>query len=152
MNTQHENYMSLALREAERAFEENEVPVGAVVVFNETVIGKGHNRTETLRDATAHAEMIAITSASAYLNSWRLENCTLYVTLEPCAMCAGAIVLARIPLLVFGAYDEKCGAVSSLYNITNDIRFNHRAHSIGGIRRVECEAMLKEFFSRKRNE
>jgi len=142
--------MSLAYREAERAFEENEVPVGAVIVFNETVIGKGHNQTETLHDATAHAEMIAITAAAAYLYSWRLENCTMYVTLEPCPMCSGAIVLARIPLLVFGAYDEKFGAVSSLYNITNDIRLNHRTHSIGGIQQNKCETILKEFFSNKR--
>ena len=150
MKTNHEKYLSLALREAERAFDENEVPVGAVVVFNETVIGKGYNQTEMLQDATAHAEIIAITAASSYLKSWRLEGCTLYVTLEPCAMCSGAIVLARIPLLVFGAYDEKAGAVSSLYNITNDSRLNHRVHNTGGIMELECKSLLEEFFRKKR--
>ncbi len=150
MKTQHEKYLSLALHEAERAFDENEVPVGAVVVFNETVIGKGHNQTEMLQDPTAHAEMIAITAAASYLKSWRLEGCSLYVTLEPCAMCSGAIVLARIPLLVFGAYDEKAGAVSSLYNITNDSRLNHRVHNIGGIMELESKSLLEEFFMKKR--
>ena len=150
MKTLHEKYLSLAFREAERAFDANEVPVGAVVVFNETVIGKGHNQTEMLQDPNAHAEMIAITAAASYLKSWRLEGCTLYVTLEPCAMCSGAIVLARIPLLVFGAYDEKAGAVSSLYNITNDSRLNHRVHNIGGIMELESKSLLEEFFMKKR--
>ena len=150
MKTHHEKYLALALREAERAFDENEVPVGAVVVYNDVVIGKGHNQTETLQDPTAHAEMIAITAAAGYLKSWRLEGCTLYVTLEPCSMCSGAIVLARIPLLVFGAYDKKAGAVSSLYNITNDSRLNHRVHNIGGINEFECKSLLEEFFLKKR--
>jgi len=150
MKNQHEKYMTFALREAQRAFEQNEVPVGAIIVRNDVIIAKGYNQTETLHDPTAHAEMIAITAAASFVNSWRLDECTLYVTLEPCAMCSGAIVLARIPLLIFGAYDNKAGAVSSLYNITNDIRLNHRVHNIGGIMETESKNILKEFFLKKR--
>ncbi len=144
--------MALALREAKRAFEKNEVPVGAIIVKNDIVIAKGFNQTESLRDPTAHAEMIAITSAANFVESWRLEDCTMYVTLEPCAMCSGAIVLARIPLLVFGAYDSKAGAVSSLYNITNDVRLNHRVHNIGGVLEEASTTLLKEFFKKKRED
>lgn len=147
---EHEGWMEKAFKEAELSFKKKEVPVGAVVVHNGAVIGRGSNQIEMLQDPTAHAEMIAITAAAAHLGSRRLEKCTLYVTLEPCPMCAGAIVLARIPLLVFGAYDPKAGACSSLYTITSDTRLNHRVHTIGGILEAKCGGILKEFFQAQR--
>jgi tRNA(adenine34) deaminase len=146
----HEYFMDLAMREAEVALARKEVPVGAVIVQHGTVIAKGSNQTEMLNDPTAHAEMIAITSAASHLGSRRLEDCILYVTLEPCPMCAGAIVLARIPILVFGAYDPKAGACTTLYTITNDTRLNHRVHTVGGVREEQCGAILKEFFKARR--
>jgi tRNA(adenine34) deaminase len=148
--TEHEYWMELALREAITAGRKKEVPVGAVIIKDGAVIGKGFNQIETLKDPTAHAEIIAITAAAAHLGSKWLEKCAMYVTLEPCVMCAGAIVLARIPLLVFGAYDSKAGACSSLYTITNDTRLNHRVHTVGGILQEKCGAVLKEFFIAKR--
>jgi len=153
-NQQHEYWMDLALKEAQSAFSRNEVPVGALIVHNGIVIGKGWNQIELLQDPTAHAEIIAITAAASHLGNRRLDNCTMYVTLEPCPMCAGAIVMARIPLLVFGAYDSKAGAVTSLYTITNDTRLNHRVHTIGGVLEEKCGGMLKEFFlkTRRKNE
>jgi tRNA(adenine34) deaminase len=143
---QHEFWMETALKEASLALNRKEVPVGAVIVHNGQIIGKGSNQIELLQDPTAHAEMIALTAAAAHLGNRRLEKCTMYVTLEPCPMCAGAIVLSRIPLLVFGAYDPKAGACTSLYTITNDSRLNHRVHTIGGIMEEECGTILKEFF------
>lgn len=148
--TTHERWMQLALKEAEFASKRKEVPVGAIIVHEEKIIGKGFNQTETLQDPTAHAEMIAITAAASHLGSWRLDDCTLYVTLEPCAMCAGAIVLARVSKLVFGTYDPKAGAVTSLYTITNDTRLNHRVHSVGGVLEEKCGVLLKGFFSKVR--
>jgi tRNA(adenine34) deaminase len=142
--------MQLALREAEKAFEADEVPVGALVVFEDKIIGKGFNQIERLQDPTAHAEMIAITAAADYLKSRRLEGCTLYVTLEPCPMCASAVVLARIPTLVFGAYDPKAGACGTLYNIVQDKRLNHQPHVIAGVCDRESEELLKKFFGRVR--
>ena len=142
--------MEYALKEAEAAYKRKEVPVGAVIVCDRKIIGKGYNQTETLQDPTAHAEMIAITAAATHLGSWRLDNCTLYVTLEPCAMCAGAIVLARVPMLMFGAYDPKAGACSSLFNITNDSRLNHRVHTVGGVLEPKCGALMKDFFVKVR--
>lgn len=142
--------MSLALKEAEKAFHAGEVPVGAVIVHNDKVIAKGHNLVERLQDPTAHAEMITITAATNHLSSKWLYECTLYVTLEPCPMCAGAIVLARIPTLVFGAFDPKAGACGTLYNITTDGQLNHKVHVISGVRDEECEMLLKEFFRSKR--
>jgi tRNA(adenine34) deaminase len=142
----YEFWMELAFKEAEKALFKKEVPIGAIIVFDEKVIGRGYNLTETLQDPTAHAEMIAITAAASYLNSRRFDKCQMYVTLEPCPMCAGAIVLARIPLLVFGAYDPKAGACSTLYTITNDTRLNHRVHTKGGILEEKCSAILKDFF------
>ncbi len=147
---EHEYWMALALREAGIALRRDEVPVGAVVIQDGRVIGKGSNQIELLQDPTAHAEMIAMTAAAAHLGSRRLERCAIYVTLEPCVMCAGAIVLARIPLLVFGAYDPKAGACTSLYTITNDTRLNHRAHTIGGVLQDKCAAILQEFFLARR--
>ena len=151
-DSQHEYWMEMALREADLALKRKEVPVGAVVVHNGTVIGKGSNQIELLQDPTAHAEMIALTAAAAHLNNRRLDNCTMYVSLEPCPMCAGAIVLARIPLLVFGAYDPKAGACTSLYTITNDSRLNHRVHTIGGVSAEKCGGILKDFFAMMRTE
>ena len=148
----HEYWMELALKEAELAARRDETPVGALIVHEGKIIGKGSNQVEMLQDPTAHAEMIAITAAAAHLESKRLEKCTLYVTLEPCAMCAGAIVLARLPLLVFGAYDPKAGACTSLYMITNDTRLNHRVHTVGGILEDKCGGLLKDFFLRKRKD
>jgi len=144
--------MEIALREAELALTRKEVPVGAVITHKGTIIGKGSNQIEMLQDPTAHAEMIALTAAAAHLQNRRLDNCAMYVTLEPCAMCAGAIVLSRIPLLVFGAYDPKAGACTSLYTITNDTRLNHRVHTIGGILEEKCGGILKEFFLMMRSE
>jgi tRNA(adenine34) deaminase len=142
--------MKTALREAQRAFDADEVPVGAVIVLEGRIIGCGYNQIEQLKDPTAHAEMIAITAASNHLQSRRLEQCTLYVTLEPCTMCAGAIVLARIPTLVFGVFDPKAGACGTLYNITEDKRLNHTVHVVGGVCDRESEALLKSFFGRVR--
>ena len=149
-NRTHEYWMGLALREAETAWDRGEVPVGAVVVREGVVIGKGSNQTEMLEDPTAHAEMIALTAAASTIGSRWLERCAMYVTLEPCPMCAGAIVLARLPLLVFGAYDPKAGACTTLYTITNDTRLNHRVHTIGGVAREQCGELLKRFFLSKR--
>jgi tRNA(adenine34) deaminase len=148
---EHEYWMEIALREAEIALKRKEVPIGAVIIQNGVIIGKGSNQMEMLQDPTAHAEMIAITAAASHLESRRLENCTMYVTLEPCPMCAGAVVMARIPLLIFGAYDPKAGSCSSLYTITNDTRLNHRVHTIGGIMEEKCGSILKEFFQTQRN-
>jgi tRNA(adenine34) deaminase len=148
--TKHEQWMTLALREARRALESDEVPVGAIVVYDGKIIGKGFNQIERLQDPTAHAEMIAITAAANYLQSRRLEKCTLYVSLEPCSMCAGAIVLARVPTLVFGAYDPKAGACGTLYNLVEDRRLNHMVHVIGGVCDAESEVLLKSFFGRVR--
>ncbi|MBI3112314.1 MAG: nucleoside deaminase [Ignavibacteriales bacterium] len=149
--TQHEQWMKQALREAEQAFEQDEVPVGAVVVYENRVIGRGYNQMERLQDPTAHAEMIALTAAANHLQSRRLEGCALYVTLEPCAMCAGAIVLSRIPTLVFGAFDPKAGACGTLYNIVEDKRLNHNPHVVTGVCDRESEQLLRGFFGRVRN-
>jgi tRNA(adenine34) deaminase len=149
---QHEEFMRLALREADAALAENEVPVGAVVVHGGRVIAAAHNQREQLHDPTAHAEMIAITQAAGALGSWRLEDTTLYVTLEPCAMCAGAIVLARVPRVVYGATDPKAGAVATLYHLLDDRRLNHRAEVVGGVLAGPCGEMLMRFFQEKRSQ
>src|SRR5215471_2507203 len=129
----HEHYMRLALTEAEQALAENEVPVGAVIVQGERVIGAAHNQREALHDPTAHAEMIAITQAANNLGDWRLEGCTLYVTLEPCIMCCGAILQARIPTVVYGATDPKAGAVQSLFHLLSETGLNHRCQLVPGV-------------------
>jgi len=149
-NRNHEYWMDQALREAGKAAERGEVPVGAIVVREGLIIGKGANQTEMLQDPTAHAEMIALTAAAGHLGRKWLEGCAMYVTLEPCPMCAGAIVLARLPLLVFGAYDPKAGACSSLYTITNDTRLNHRVHTTGGVGAEKSTELLRRFFLGKR--
>jgi tRNA(adenine34) deaminase len=145
-----EHFMRLALREAEAAGTEDEVPIGAVIVQAGRVIASAHNQREQLHDPTAHAEMIAITQAAGVLGDWRLEGCTLYVTLEPCPMCAGAIVLARVPRVVFGAADPKAGAAQSLYQLLGDSRLNHRAEVTPGVLAPECGAILTRFFEQKR--
>jgi tRNA(adenine34) deaminase len=147
----HVEHMEMALEEARIAVMEDEVPIGAVIVsLQRGVIASAHNLRETLKDPTAHAEMIAITQAAEALQSWRLENCILYVTLEPCPMCAGAIVLARLPMIVYGTTDPKAGACDTLYHITNDPRLNHRAQVVSGVRADSCAAILSEFFAAKR--
>ena len=147
----HREHMEMALDEAGAAADEDEVPVGAVIVSLESgVIARAHNQREKLRDPTAHAEMIAITQAANGLKSWRLEGCILYVTLEPCPMCAGAIVLARLPMVVYGAGDPKAGACDTLYRITSDARLNHRAQVIGGVLAERCAGILSAFFAGKR--
>ncbi|TWU29687.1 tRNA adenosine(34) deaminase TadA [Bythopirellula polymerisocia] len=145
-----ERLMGLALAEAAVAAAADEVPVGAVIVYNGKVIASAHNQREQLSDPTAHAEMIAITQAASAQNSWRLEDCTLVVTLEPCPMCAGAIVQARIPRVVYGAEDPKAGAVRSLYNILEDSRLNHRVEVVPGILAEKCGRLLTDFFQQKR--
>jgi len=142
--------MQYAYREAEKAYEKGEIPVGAVIVFDNMIIGKGHNQVETLKDPTAHAEIIALTSAAEYLTSKVLLGCTMYVTLEPCSMCAGAIVLAKLDALYFGAYDNKSGACGSVLNITNNKALNHRLNVTGGIMDDKCGELLRSFFDVKR--
>jgi tRNA(adenine34) deaminase len=146
----HEHFMQLALEEAEQAFREEEVPIGAVIVREGRVIASAHNQREQLHDPTAHAEMIAITQAAETLQSWRLEGCTLYVTLEPCPMCAGAILQARIPLLVYGTADPKAGAVHSLYRLLDDARLNHRCEVVSQVLAEPCGQILSRFFQAQR--
>jgi tRNA(adenine34) deaminase len=142
--------MRLALGEAQQALDENEVPVGAIIVRAGEVIAAAHNQREQLRDPTAHAELIAIKQAATALKSWRLEGCTLYATLEPCPMCAGAILQARIPTVVYGAADPKAGAVQSLFLLLSDSRLNHQAEVIAGILAEPCGEMLTRFFQQQR--
>ncbi len=148
--TDHERWMESAFKEAEQAFKRKEVPIGAVIIHDNRIIGRGYNQIESLRDPTAHAEIIAITAAASQLNNHRLADCTMYVTIEPCAMCAGAIVLARIPTLVYGAADLKAGACGTLYNIVQDERLNHRVELVRGILEAKCGGILKDFFSKVR--
>ena len=145
-----ERFMQAALAEAEAAESEGEVPIGAVVVLEGRIIGRGHNRVEAAQDPTAHAEIIAIGAAAQTLNTWRLDEATLYVTLEPCHMCAGAIVLARISRLVYGARDPKAGACGSLAMVPQDLRLNHRVEVIPGVLAEECGSLLSEFFRKRR--
>jgi tRNA(adenine34) deaminase len=145
-----EQGMRAALREAATSAEHDEVPVGCVIVHDGLVIGRGHNQVEGLADATAHAEIVAIGAASSALGSWRLSECTLYVTLEPCAMCAGAIVLARLGRLVYGADDPKAGACGSVLDVIHEPRLNHRAQVTTGVLAEECGGLLREFFAKRR--
>lgn len=149
---QDETFMAEAIKEAKKAALKGEVPVGAVIVREGRVISRAHNLRETKADPAAHAELLAIRSASRKLKSWRLSGATLYVTLEPCLMCMGAIVLARIPRLVFGPLDPKAGASGSLYDIPADARLNHRVHAAGGVLAAESEEVLKSFFRKLRQE
>ncbi len=142
-----EDCMRLAIEEAKMAAAAGEVPVGAVIVRNGEVIGRGRNSTETDKDPTCHAEIKAIREASKVLGGWRLPGCEMYVTTEPCSMCAGAIVLARIEKLYVGTPDPKAGACGSLYNIVRDGRLNHQTELVTGVLQEECSALLKEFFA-----
>ena len=146
----HDYFMRLALQEAEQAMAEEEVPVGAVITYKGQVIASAHNQREQLRDPTAHAEMIAITQAAALRGSWRLDGCTLYATLEPCPMCAGAILQARIATVVYGAADPKAGAVETLYRLLEDPRLNHRAEIVAGVLAEPCGQILSRFFQQQR--
>jgi tRNA(adenine34) deaminase len=147
----HEAFMRTALAEAEAALAEDEVPVGAVIVHEGAVIARAHNQRERLHDPTAHAEMIAITQAAESRRSWRLDDCTLYVTLEPCPMCAGAILQARVPIVVYGAADPKAGAVHTLYHLLDDRRLNHHCLVVPGVLADSCAEILSRFFRRQRS-
>jgi len=145
-----EIYMSEAIKEAKKAFEEDEVPVGCVIIYQKKIIARAHNQVERLKDPTAHAEILALTSATNYLNSKWLNDCSIYVTIEPCSMCAGALVLARIKKIIFGAPDPKTGACGSVINIAENKKLNHRIKVKPGILSNECGFLLKEFFKNKR--
>ena len=144
--------MQAAIEAARVAEENGDVPIGAVIVYENQIIGRAYNQREQLQDPTAHAEIIALTQAAAFIESWRLGGCTMYVTLEPCTMCAGALVLARIDRLVYGCDDPKTGAVKSLYNIVNDNRLNHTIEVTSGVLAEECTDLLQQFFRRRRIE
>ena len=145
-----ESFMRLAIREAERALEHEDVPIGAVVVRDDQVIGAGHNERERRQDPTAHAEILALRAAAAAVGSWRVLDSVLFVTLEPCAMCAGAIVLARVPRVVYGTADPKAGAAGSVLDVLADPRLNHRPRVDGGLLADECAALLTDFFGSRR--
>jgi tRNA(adenine34) deaminase len=144
-------FMTEALKEAEKAFAEDEVPIGAVAVYKNQIIGRGHNRTETLQDPTAHAEILAITAAANALNTWRLTDVEIYTTIEPCIMCAGALVLARVKKIVFGARDEKFGGCGSVFNIVNEKKLNHQIEVVEGVLGNDAVLLMKEFFKKKRD-
>lgn len=147
---EHTLWMQKAIEEAQKAEELAEVPIGAIIVRDGEIVGRGYNLRETTHDPTAHAEMIAIKQASEALGAWRLLNCTLYVTLEPCPMCAGAIVQSRIPLVVYGTRDPKAGCAGTLMNLLQEERFNHRTEVIEGVLQEECSSMLTNFFRKLR--
>lgn len=148
----HQHFMQEALKEAVKAFDNGEIPVGAVVVHDKKIIARAHNQVELLKDPTAHAEMIAITQAAAHFGRERFEKTTLYVTMEPCPMCAGAMVLARVDHLIYGVHDPKAGACGSLYNIVQDERLNHRLKVMGGVLEEESRSLLSSFFKNLRKE
>lgn len=147
----HKYYMEEAIKEAKKAIEADEVPIGCVIVYNDEVIVRTHNRKEELQQVTAHAEVLAIEQACNYFNSWRLEGCTLYVTLEPCPMCAGTIQQARVPNVVFGAKDPKGGSYGSNFNLNEVKGLNHYPKVESGICEDQCSTLLKEYFKTKRN-
>jgi tRNA(adenine34) deaminase len=147
-----DKYMKLAIEQAQIAEENGDVPIGAVIVYENQIIGKAYNQREQLNDPTAHAEIIALTQAAAFMESWRLHGCIIYVTLEPCPMCAGALVLARMDRLVYGCDDPKTGACGSLYDIVRDKRLNHRLAVGKGVLADECSELLRDFFEKKRLE
>lgn len=145
-----ERYMRMAIDAAHIAEENGDVPIGAVIVYRNQVIGRAYNQREQLTDPTAHAEIIGLTQAATFMKTWRLHECTIYVTLEPCPMCAGALVLARLDRLVYGCEDPKTGACGSLYDIVRDKRLNHRLQVTSGILADDCATLLREFFGRRR--
>ena len=146
----HEHWMQFAIREAEKALTKGEVPIGAVVVMENRIIGRGHNLVETLQDATAHAEMLAITAAAGTAASWRLEGATLYVTVEPCPMCSGALLLSRISGLIYGTEDARFGACGSVSNVIGTNPFGPPIQIATGVKRAECQGLLQEFFKKLR--
>jgi len=150
-NENNYKFMFEALKQAETAFEEDEVPIGAVVVKNDVIIGRGYNQVEKLNDATAHAEIIALTAASNHLKSKILSGCDLYVTIEPCLMCTGALLLSKIENLYFAAYEPKTGACGSLYNIPDENKLNHKVNVYSGIYETEAKTLIQEFFEKKRD-
>lgn len=143
-------YMFAALQEAEKALENDEVPVGAVVIYKNKIIGRGYNQIEKLKDATAHAEMIALTAASSYINNWRLNECEIFVTIEPCIMCTGAMLASRIKRLYFGTFDPKFGACGSLYNLAGEGKYNHKMEVVSGIYSQESQNLMIQFFRKTR--
>ena len=143
-------FMKAALKEAQKAATKDEVPIGAVIVKDDKIIARGHNTRQQTQNAINHAEMIAIQKACKKVGSWRLIDCDIYVTLEPCPMCAGAIINSRLANVYFGAYDQKAGCTGTLYNLPVDERFNHRSNVVGGIMEKECADMLSDFFKQKR--
>jgi len=145
-----EFYMKEALREAQKAFEKDEVPIGAVAVYKNQIIGRGHNQTELLKDPTAHAEILAITAAANALSSWRLNDVEIFVTVEPCIMCSGALVLARVKRIIFGARDEKFGGCGSIFNIVEEKRLNHQIRITASVMEKEAASLMKSFFEKKR--
>lgn len=147
----HQQFMHKAFQLAEQAYDEDEIPVGAVIVKNDHIVGRGYNQTERLTDVTAHAEILAISAACSTLDNKYLKGCTLYVTLEPCPMCAGALVWSKIDRIVFGATDAKSGACGSVYNLASNQKSNHQIEIIQGIMEQDCEWLLKKFFEKKRN-
>lgn len=146
----HEKWMKIALQEAIKAYNSNEVPIGSIIILNNEIIGKGYNQCETLKDPTAHAEIISITAACSTINDWRLNNSIIYVTKEPCAMCAGAIINSRIKQVVFGFYDEKEGCCGSTYQLCGDKRFKHQTFVRGGILEQESLDLVQDFFKNHR--
>ena len=150
MTDVHTKWMQEAIKEAKKALQENEVPVGAVVVHDSKIIGRGYNQVEKLSDPTAHAEMIAITSATNHLQEKCLRDCSLYITVEPCSMCAGAIVLSRLKTVVYGVQDIKTGAHSSVFNLLNEPRLNHQVEVIPGVLKDQCSALMIDFFEKLR--
>lgn len=151
-NREEQRFMRVAIEAARIASDNGDVPIGAVIVYQDRIIGKAYNQREQLNDPTAHAEIIALTQAAATLESWRLNGCTMYVTLEPCPMCAGALVLGRLDRLVYGCDDPKTGACKSLYNIVQDGRLNHKVQVTSGVMEEQCRQQLQEFFARRRQE
>lgn len=150
-NHSHEYWMQQAIAEAQKAESIGEVPIGAIIVLGDEIVGRGHNLRESKLDGTAHAEMIAIREASGNIGAWRLLNCRLYVTLEPCPMCAGAIVQCRVPHVIYGTPDPKAGCAGTLMNLLQEPRFNHRTEVTSGILQEECATLLTTFFRRLRN-
>lgn len=146
----HELYMKEAIKEAMKAYDMGEVPIGAVIVMDNNIIGRGHNTRNTAKNPLCHAEIDAINEAAKFMGDWRIEKCTMYITVEPCPMCAGAIVQARIPTVVFGTRNRKAGCGGSILNILNEPRFNHRAEVIEGVLKEECSEIMSSFFRRFR--
>lgn len=146
-----EYYMNFAIKQAQKAFEINETPVGAIIVYNDKIIAEGFNKRNTIKNPLAHAEIIAINQAANYIGDWRLEQCHMYITLEPCPMCAGAIVQSRIPKIIFGAKNPKAGCAGSIINLLQIEKLNHQVEIVSGILETECSVILKEFFKQFRN-